>query len=128
MLSSKSDCTNDVNAEKKVPTTLFNSQNIECKDKEIPTASNSQREQEKDDLTVIDHMTLEDTLKLLEPGLLPKLDNDLNSVKEGKKTIGDHREYFKAQVDNKLKKLSLIYHPDSVQKQGGPEEERLKAE
>lgn len=76
-----------------------------------------EQEQKKGDLTVIDSMTLENTLKLLElKSLLSDLDDNLRDVKKGKKSIEDHRKYFKAEVDNKLKNLSLIYHPDSVQR------------
>jgi hypothetical protein len=78
--------------------------------------------------TVIDSITLEDTLKLLKSDmLLPDLDNDLHKVHTGEKTITDHKEYFKTQVDSKLKKFCMIYHPDSVQRRGGSEEEVLKA-
>ncbi|GFS84715.1 uncharacterized protein NPIL_595181, partial [Nephila pilipes] len=104
-------------------------EHIDMKDKEIPTASNSQREQEKDDLTVIDYMTLEDTLKILKSdSLLSDLDDDLKEVKEGKKTIENHKEYFKTQVDKKLKQLSLMYSPNSSKWHELPEEERPKAQ
>jgi hypothetical protein len=59
--------------------------------------------------------------------LLPDLDNDLHKVHTGEKTITDHKEYFKTQVDSKLKKFCMIYHPGSVQRRGGSEEEVLKA-
>ncbi len=104
-------------------------EHIDMKDKEIPTASNSQREQEKDDLTVIDYMTLEDTLKILKSdSLLSDLDDDLKEVKEGKKTIENHKEYFKTQVDKKLKQLCFMYSPNSPKWHELPEEERPKAQ
>ncbi|WP_395461707.1 hypothetical protein [Wolbachia endosymbiont (group A) of Therophilus tumidulus] len=76
----------------------------------------------------VDHTTLEDTLKLLKSGgLLSDLDNDLHKVRTGERAIIDHRGYFKTQVDSKLKKLCMIYHPDSVRRRDGSEEEVLKA-
>jgi hypothetical protein len=50
---------------KEVSTASSNSQNVEHKDKEIPTASNFQREQEKNDLTATNHTTLEDILRVV---------------------------------------------------------------
>ncbi|VVC35275.1 Hypothetical protein CINCED_3A001623, partial [Cinara cedri] len=87
-------------------------------DQQAPSSYVDQlKEQKKGDLTVIDSMTLENTLKLLElKSLLSDLDDNLRDVKKGKKSIEDHRKYFKTEVDNKLKNLSLIYHPDSVQR------------
>lgn len=85
-----------------------------------------EQEQKRDDIITIDSMTLENTFKLLKLGsVLSDLDNDLREVKKGKKTIEDHREYFKVEVYDKLKKLGLIYHPDMVQGQGGSDEEIL---
>lgn len=104
-------------------------EHIDMKDKEIPTASNSQREQGKDDLTVIDHMTLEDTLRVLKSdNVLSELDDDLKNVKAEKKTIEDHKEYFKTQVDKKLKQLCFMYSPNSPKWHELPEEERPKAQ
>ncbi|MGL9779436.1 MAG: hypothetical protein ACR5K5_04215 [Wolbachia sp.] len=105
-------------------------EHIDMKDKEIPTAPfNSQREQEKDDLTVIDYMTLEDTLKILKSdSLLSDLDDDLKNVKEGRETMEDHKEYFKTQVDKKLKQLCFMYSPNSPKWHSIPEEERPKAQ
>ncbi len=114
---------------KEVPNVSLNSQGVERKDKEIPTASNSQREQRQDDLTVIDHMTLEDTLRILKSdNVLSELDNDLKDVKAGKRTIENHKEYFKTQVDKKLTQLCKKYHPNSPKWHSIPEEERPKAQ
>ncbi|KAG8170473.1 hypothetical protein JTE90_007965 [Oedothorax gibbosus] len=133
MLPNKNGGASSVNMEsaqhKGVPNVSLNSQGVGCKDKEIPTASNSQREQGKDDLTVIDHMTLEDTLRVLKSdNVLSELDDDLKNVKAGKKTIKDHKEYFKTQVDKKLKQLCLMYSPNSPKWHSMPEEERPKAQ
>ncbi|WP_341812723.1 hypothetical protein [Wolbachia endosymbiont (group A) of Eristalinus aeneus] len=85
-------------------------------------------DQQEQGSTAVDHITLEDTLKLLKSdGLLSDLDNDLHKICTGKKAITDHKEYFKTQVDSKLKKLCTIYHPDSVRRRNGSEEEVLKA-
>lgn len=85
-------------------------------------------DQQEQGSTAVDHITLEDTLKLLKSdGLLSDLDNDLHKIRTGKKAITDHKEYFKTQVDSKLKKLCTIYHPDSVRRRNGSEEEVLKA-
>ncbi|GFR19817.1 hypothetical protein TNCT_303301 [Trichonephila clavata] len=71
-------------------------------------------------------MTLEDTLRVLESdSLLSDLDDDLKEVKEGKKTIEDHKEYFKTQVDKKLKQLSFMHSPNSPKWHSIPEEERV---
>ncbi|WP_395463366.1 hypothetical protein [Wolbachia endosymbiont of Cantharis cryptica] len=122
MLPDKSDGASSANME--------SVEHIDRKDKEIPTAPfNSQKEQEENDLTVINHMTLEDTLRVLKSdSLLSDLDNDLKNVKEGRNTIQDHKEYFQTQVDKKLKQLSLVYSPNSSEWSDIPEKERPKAQ
>jgi hypothetical protein len=52
-------------------------------------------------------MTLKDILRVVEYDSLLSDANDLKNVKVGEKTIEDHKEYFKTQVDNKIKTFLL---------------------
>ncbi|APR98027.1 hypothetical protein [Wolbachia endosymbiont of Folsomia candida] len=77
---------------------------------------------------LINHMTLEGALKALKlDNLLPELDDNLELIATGKKSVDDHKEYFKTQVDPKLRNVSRNYHPDIVENKGGSKEEILQA-
>ncbi|APR98028.1 hypothetical protein [Wolbachia endosymbiont of Folsomia candida] len=77
---------------------------------------------------LINHMTLEGVLKALKlDNLLPELDDDLKLIATGKQSVNDHKEYFKTQVNPKLRNVSRDYHPDIVENKGGSKEEILQA-
>ncbi|APR98921.1 hypothetical protein [Wolbachia endosymbiont of Folsomia candida] len=72
----------------------------------------------------IKDLKLKEILKLFNlTGVLERLDNSLQAVREKRKLDQDHDEYFNEQVNRAFRALSLKYHPDSVRRAGGSEEQ-----